>query len=139
MYATYTVRISKGPAIDFLYFSRNRSISEFTGGKVTNEFEMKAALDSTGGVKGARCCIVKPNRNVAGSVAYKPIPGINSYTSFFYQGSGKMKVQMAYGIGGKVQHNLPSDPCKWRGIIRTYFLRQFFSVSDSTDEACCTG
>lgn len=45
--------------------------------------------------------MVKPNPNVGGSVMFKPIPGITSYSSFYFVSSGKMKVQMAYGIGGK--------------------------------------
>ena len=68
--------------------------------KILLSHSLLQALDGSGGLRGARCCILKPNPKI--SVEYKPILNITKYSSFYFVGSGKMKVQMAYGIGSKV-------------------------------------
>ena len=78
------------------------------GNNIISPEDMKAGIESDGGLAGTMVAIVEPNLRTRKKVAQ--LKGISTYTNFQYEKDGEMRVFQAYNVGkGKLLDIKGSD------------------------------
>lgn len=86
---------------------------------------MKTALESHGGVKGTKACIVSIDQQMEPKTRTK-IPGISSYNNFIFNDDG-ITVQKAYRIGTGMKIRQKDADVGLEKVAMIYVKRIMFS------------